>query len=87
MQYPVVAADAFSTQRQYLWDLAYRATGSVADADMLLRESFGRAVECPLNDRKTDWRPQLVQSAAMLAMETLRHRRRRQYGLLATFAH
>jgi RNA polymerase sigma-70 factor, ECF subfamily len=79
MQYPVVAADTFSTQRQYLWDLSYRATGSVTDADMLLRESFGRAVERPLNDRETDWRPQLVRSAAMLAMETLRHRRRRQY--------
>jgi RNA polymerase sigma-70 factor (ECF subfamily) len=79
MQYPVVAAAAFSTQRQHLWDLSYRATGSVADADMLLPESFSRAVERPLNDRETDWRPQLVRSAAMLAMETLRHRRHRQY--------
>ncbi len=79
MRHSVVAADAFSTQRQHLWDLSYRATGCVADADMLLRESFSRAVERPLDGRKTDWRTQLVRSTAMLAMETLRHRRRRQY--------
>jgi RNA polymerase sigma-70 factor (ECF subfamily) len=79
MQYRVVAADAFSTQRQHLWDLCYRITGSVADADMLLRECYAKAVERPVGDRDSDWRPHLVRSAATLAMETLRHRKRKQY--------
>jgi len=79
MPYRVVAADAFSTQRQLLWDLCYRVTGSIADADMLLRECFARAVERPLLDRDADWRPHLLRSAATLAMETLRQRKRRHY--------
>ncbi len=79
MQYRVVAADAFSTQRQQLWDLCYRVTGSVVDADMLLRECFTRALEQPQSDREADWRPHLVRSASTLAIETLRHRKRRRY--------
>ena len=79
MLYRVVAADAFSTQRQSLWDLCYRATGNAADADMLLRDCFARAVARPLVSRAADWRPHLMRSAAILAMEVLRHRKRRRY--------
>jgi DNA-directed RNA polymerase specialized sigma24 family protein len=57
MPYRAVAADAFSTQRQLLWDLCYRVTGTVGDADMLLRDCFSRAVERPLVDRDADWAP------------------------------
>lgn len=78
-QHRVVAADAFSTQRQHLWDLCYRVTGSVADADMLLRECFARAVERPVVHRDADWRPHLIRSAATLAVDALRHRKRRNY--------
>jgi DNA-directed RNA polymerase specialized sigma24 family protein len=78
MQYRVVAADAFSTQRKLLWDLCYRVTGTVADADTSLRECFARAVERPSVEHNTEW-PQLVRSAAGLAMEALRNRKRRQY--------
>jgi DNA-directed RNA polymerase specialized sigma24 family protein len=79
MQYRVVAADAFSTQRQFLWDLCYRVTGAVGDADMLLRDCFAECVEHPLVEPDIDWRPHLVRSAAMLAMDLLRHRKRRHY--------
>jgi DNA-directed RNA polymerase specialized sigma24 family protein len=79
MPYRVVAADAFSTQRQLLWDLCYRVTGTVGDADMLLRDCFSRVVERPLVDRGADWGPHLIRSAAMLSMEALRHRTRRHY--------
>jgi RNA polymerase sigma-70 factor (ECF subfamily) len=79
MQYRIVAADAFSTQRQFLWDLCYRVTGTVADADAVLRECFAKAVERPLVERDADWRPHLLRSAASLAMEALRQRKRRQY--------
>src|SRR5881409_642134 len=79
MQYRVVAAEAFSTQRQQLWDLCYRVTGSVSDADVLLRECFSKALERPLVDRDADWRPHLVRSAATLALDALRNRKRRHY--------
>jgi RNA polymerase sigma-70 factor (ECF subfamily) len=78
MLYGVVAADAFSTERRYLWDLCYRATGSAADADTLLRDSFSSAVEHP-PDSDADWRPRLTRSAAILAMDALRLRTRRKY--------
>ena len=79
MQYRVVAADAFSTQRQLLWDLCYRVTGTAGDADMLLRDCFAKAVEPPPVERDADWRPNLVGSAATLAMDVLRARKRRNY--------
>jgi RNA polymerase sigma-70 factor (ECF subfamily) len=79
MQYRVVAADAFSTQRQLLWDLCYRVTGTVADADMLVRDSFAKAVVRPQIDRDADWRAHLLRPAAALAVEALRKRKRRQY--------
>lgn len=79
MLYRVVAADAFSTHRQFLWDLCYRVTGSVADADRLLRESFAKAVERPLPSQSADWRPHLTRSAALLAIEAIRQRKRRYY--------
>jgi DNA-directed RNA polymerase specialized sigma24 family protein len=79
MLYRVVAADAFSTERQHLWDLCYRATGSAADADMLLRDCFARAMERPLVDQDADWRSHLTRAAAVLAMDALRHRKRRNY--------
>ena len=79
MQHRLVSADAFSTQRQHLWDLCYRVTGSVADADILLRECYAKAVEHQPIEHDADWRPHLVRSASTLAMEALRHRKRRQY--------
>jgi len=79
MQYRVVAADAFTSQRQHLWDLCYRVTGSVADADVLMRDCFARVVDQPVGTRDADWRTQLTRAAASLAAETFRQRRRRNY--------
>src|SRR5882762_8252721 len=63
MQYRVVATDASSAQRQLLWDLCYRVTGTVEDADTLVRDSSTH----------------LVRSVAAPAIEALRTRKRRQY--------
>jgi DNA-directed RNA polymerase specialized sigma24 family protein len=79
MRYRVAAADVFSTEREHLWDLCYRTTGSAADADVLLRDSFTKAMEHPLTDRAADWRPYLTRSAAIPAMDALRQRKRRNY--------
>jgi DNA-directed RNA polymerase specialized sigma24 family protein len=54
-------------------------TGTVGDADMLLRECGAKAVERPLVEREADWRPHLLRSASALATEALRQRKRRQY--------
>src|SRR5476651_2446060 len=75
----VAAADVFSTEREHLWDLCYRVTGSAVDADLLLRDSFTKALEHPLANRDSDWRPYLTRSAALPAMEVLRQRKRRTY--------
>lgn len=80
MQYRVVAADASSAQRQLLWDLCYRVTGTVEDADTLVRDWLVRAVERSPSDREVDPRAHLVRSVATPAVEALRTRKRRRYA-------
>ena len=75
----VVAADVFTNQRQQLWDLCYRVTGNASDADALLATCFSRTVDQPGEPDDADWRGLLVRSAAMLAVETLRQRKYRNY--------
>jgi DNA-directed RNA polymerase specialized sigma24 family protein len=75
----VVAADAFSTQRQLLWDLCYRVTGTVGDADVLVRDCVADAGEPQETDGDADWRAPLIRAAATRAVEALRNRKRRQY--------
>ncbi|HEY3157886.1 MAG TPA: sigma factor-like helix-turn-helix DNA-binding protein [Vicinamibacterales bacterium] len=79
MQYRVVAADASSAQRQLLWDLCYRVTGTVEDADTLVRDCLAKAVERTQPDREADTRAHPIRSVAAPAMEALRTRKRRQY--------
>jgi DNA-directed RNA polymerase specialized sigma24 family protein len=79
MQSRAVATDALSTQRQLLWDLCYRATGTVGDADMVVRDCLATSAEWPQIDRDADWRARLLRSVATLAIDVLRNRKRRQY--------
>src|SRR5436309_4162284 len=76
----VIAADAFTSQRQHLWDLCYRVTGSASDADTLLADCFARAIDQPGEPDDADWRALLTQSCAMLAADMLRQRKHRNYG-------
>jgi RNA polymerase sigma factor (sigma-70 family) len=78
MSSPVVA-EVFQEHHRYLWGLLYRLTGSAADADDLLQETFARALEHPPKDSKRPWRPWLVRVAANLGRDFLRRRRRRGY--------
>jgi Sigma-70, region 4 len=64
MSYRVVAADPLSTQRQQLWDLSYRITGSAIDAEGIARECSGNRG---------------VRSAAVLAVDALKRRRLPNY--------
>jgi len=69
----------FEEHRGFLWSLCYRMTGSAADADDVVQDTFVRAIERP--PRRTDepLRPWLVKVALNLGRDLLRRRRRRDY--------
>jgi RNA polymerase sigma-70 factor (ECF subfamily) len=54
-------------------------TGSAADADDLVQETFVRAMERPPEDTAAPWRPWLFRVAMNLARDHLRRRKRRAY--------
>ena len=75
-----LAVDAlFEEHRKFLWGLCYRMTGSAADAEDVVQDTFVRAMERP--PRRTDepLRPWLVKVALNLARDMNRRRRRRAY--------
>ncbi|HEY6561753.1 MAG TPA: sigma-70 family RNA polymerase sigma factor [Polyangiaceae bacterium] len=75
----VALPQAFLAHRTLLWQLCYRMTGSAADADDLVQETFARAVERPPADFERDLRPWLVRVAVNLSRDHLRARKRRGY--------
>ena len=72
------AAREFQAHRQFLWGLCYRMTGSSADADDLVQETFVRAIERPPADRD-GWRAWLARVATNLSIDAFRRRKRREY--------
>lgn len=72
-------ADLFDAHRSFLWGLCYRLTGSAADADDLVQETFVRAMTRPPARTGGAWRPWLVRVALNLGRDLLRKRRRRRY--------
>jgi RNA polymerase sigma factor (sigma-70 family) len=72
-------ADAFREHERFLWGVCYRLTGSAADADDLVQETFMRALERPPARTEAPWRPWLVRVALNLGRDLLRRRRRRGY--------
>ena len=72
-------ADAFRDHERFLWGLCYRFTGSAADADDLVQETFVRAMERPPARTDEPWRPWLVRVAMNLGRDLLRRRKRRAY--------
>jgi RNA polymerase sigma-70 factor, ECF subfamily len=73
------ASREFQAHRHFLWGLCYRMTGSAADADDLVQETFARAIERPPADLTDGWRWWLSRVASHLAMDALRCRKRREY--------
>ncbi len=67
------------THERLLWGLSYRLTGSAADADDIVQETFLRALKNTRLLPADAWRPWLVRVATNLGMDTLRRRRRRAY--------
>ena len=74
-----IDAGALEEHRSFLWGLCYRMTGSSADADDLVQDTFVRAMERPPARTDEPWRPWLVRVAMNLARDSLRRRRRRRY--------
>lgn len=70
----------FRSQRRTLWALAYRVTGSAAEADDLVQDAFLRVLESPPAEATTTLRPWLLRATAELAVEDLRRRRSASYG-------
>ena len=79
MLYYDVAGDSLSRHRRFMWDFAYRATGTIADADIVVRQCYPRAARQSFLDHESDARQFLTSGAATIALETLRQRKRRQY--------
>jgi RNA polymerase sigma-70 factor (ECF subfamily) len=75
---PTIAA-AFREHERYVWGLAYRMTGSAADADDVVQETFSRAVEHPPAQLDMPLRRWLTRVAVNVARDALRRRKRRGY--------
>ena len=65
--------------RRLLYGLCYRMTGSAADAEDIVQETFARALTSPPPDTGRPLRPWLVKVAANLARDQLRRRKRQAY--------
>ncbi|WP_242346495.1 sigma-70 family RNA polymerase sigma factor [Anaeromyxobacter terrae] len=75
---PARVEHAFRRNERRLWGIAYRLTGSAADADDIVQEAFARLAERPpkLGAPLDAW---LVRVAVNLGLDALRRRRRRSY--------
>lgn len=70
---------AFASERRPLWHLCYRMTGSAADAEDLVQDTFTRALQQPPPSLEEPLRPWLFRVAVNLARDHLRQRKRRDY--------
>jgi RNA polymerase sigma-70 factor (ECF subfamily) len=75
----VHVAGAFREHERFVWGLAYRMTGSAADADDVVQETFTRAVERAPARLDAPLRPWLVRVAMNVARDVLRRRKLRDY--------
>ena len=69
----------FNENRRFLWGLSYRMTGSAADSDDILQETFVRLMQKPPANTDEPLRPWLVRVAVNLSRDVLRRRRRHGY--------
>ncbi|HSJ97470.1 MAG TPA: sigma-70 family RNA polymerase sigma factor [Myxococcota bacterium] len=69
----------FREQRSRLWGLAYRMTGSAADADDVVQEAFARLLAQPPDAPPAAFGRWLARVATNLAIDALRRRRRTPY--------
>ncbi|XYH96656.1 sigma-70 family RNA polymerase sigma factor [Sorangium sp. So ce1128] len=76
---PGFVAVSYREHERFLWALSYRLTGSAADADDIVQETFVRALEHPPARTDEPVRPWLARVALNLGRDALRRRKRRPY--------
>jgi len=76
---PLAVDTLYEEHRRFLWGLCYRMTGSAADAEDVVQDTFVRAIEHPPSRTNQPLRPWLVKVALNLARDLLRRRQRREY--------
>jgi RNA polymerase sigma factor (sigma-70 family) len=69
----------YRTHAEHLWAIAYRMTGSAADADDVVQDTFERALSTPTLRHDLPLRPWLVRVALHASIDVLRRRRRAGY--------
>lgn len=69
----------FDAHRRFLWGLSYRITGSAADADDVVQETFVRALQHAPGERADGWRGWLARVATNMSIDAVRRRRRQAY--------
>jgi RNA polymerase sigma factor (sigma-70 family) len=74
-----ISKQTFDEHKRFLWGICYRMTGSAADAEDIVQDTFVRALEKPPRDMEAPLRPWLVKVALNLSRDQLRRRRRREY--------
>jgi RNA polymerase sigma-70 factor, ECF subfamily len=79
MAQPLRIDALYEEHRRFLWGLCYRMTGSAADAEDVVHDTFVRAIEQPPERTNEPLRPWLAKVALNLARDLLRRRRRRDY--------
>src|SRR5262249_1820627 len=70
----------FAEHERFLWGLAYRLTGTAADADDVVQETFRRAIEHPPKDLDRPLLPWLGRVATNVGRDVLRRRKRTAYA-------
>jgi RNA polymerase sigma-70 factor (ECF subfamily) len=74
-----IAEQVFRENERFIFGIAYRLLGTVADAEDVVQETFARALGHPPERTDEPWRPWLVRVALNLGRDALRRRRRRTY--------
>lgn len=71
--------EAFRLHRRFIWGVCYRMTGSAADADDVVQDTFTQALSRPPTRLDEPLRPWLITVALNRSRDLLRRRRRRRY--------
>ena len=74
-----VLGHMLEAERPFLRRMAYRITGTTADAEDVVQESFAKVLTSPPPDLAAPLRPWLLRVTCNLAIDVLRKRKRRVY--------